>query len=212
MSLQDWGSATAMVERIARLEERPELKVILRRFSHRVEYSYFVREATGAIEPVIKVGEHWYYAEKEGDEQVPESRVKVQGIVKPEHFDSIVIDETAWETLTESWQAMLSDSLALKTSRADLIIVDGLNVGAMVLAPAWEGRDGNEAGMLPMTVYEAQEVYERYLDEINQEVNRHQVYLDAVAHIDALIAELDARLREEALKAESEGTVILGEA
>lgn len=206
MELNDWSSATEMVERIARLEARPELSVILRRYAHRVEYSYYTRETTGAIEPVIKVGEHWYYAEKEGDEQVPESRVKVQGIVKQENFDSVVIGEGTWGTLSAHWQSLLDTTLALRTSRADLIVVDGLKVGAMVLAPSWAGRDGNEAGMLPMTTYDAKETYERYLSEINQNINRYQEYIDVVSYIDEVIAELDARLREEALTADLAGT------
>lgn len=202
---RDWGSATEMVERIARLETRPELKVILKRFSHRVEYSYYVRENTGAIEAVIKVGGKWYYAEKVGDEEVPASRVKVQGIVRQENFDSIAIGDDKWGELSDHWQAMLNPALTLQTSRADLILVDGLSVGALVLAPAWDGRDGNEAGMLPMTTHEAKEVHERYLTEINQDVNLHQVYMDVVDHVDVLIADLDARLREEALRAGLDG-------
>ncbi len=207
MVVHDWGSATEMVERIARLEARPELKVILKRFSHSVEYSYYVREITGAIEAVIKVGEHWYYANKTGDEQVPASRVKSQGIVKQENFESVVIGEDTWSELASYWQSLLDPNLALRTSRADLIIVDDLSVGALVLAPAWAGREGAEAGVLPMTTHEAKETYERYLSEVNQKVNLHQLYIEAVTHVDTLIADLDARQREEAIKAELEGNI-----
>ncbi|MDK1290159.1 hypothetical protein [Pseudoalteromonas umbrosa] len=198
MSNTHWDSATALIERIARLDARPELKVILKRHSHRVEYAFYVRTATGETEPVIKVGEKWYYANIVGDEEVPAERVRKQGMVKQLSFDSEVIDESLWPDLTTRWHDLLSDAHELATTRADLLIVDGLKVSGSLLTPFWQGREEHEAGAIPYTVYEAQNTYEKYLDEVNKPTTLHQEYVVLVPYLDALIDELEARLRDQA--------------